>query len=418
MDARRAAEMAVRNSYGRLVAYLASRTRDVAAAEDALGDAFLAALETWTESGVPKNPESWLVVAARNRLIDAARRNRVQENVFEMLTLSSLQTDKSIPALSQTQSPDDLAIFPDDRLKLLFICAHPAIDPAIHTPLMLQTVLGLNAAQIASAFLVAPATMSQRLVRAKSKIRDAGITFELPEVDELPRRLAAVLEAIYAAYTQAWETVDGGDPRHRGFAEEAIWLARLCVQLMPQAPEVRGLLALMLYCEARRDARRGANGAYIPLTQQDTRLWAQQMIDEAECELAHAATLKQLGRFQLEAAIQSLHTQRTVTQQVDWETLALLYEGLIQLSPTLGALVSYAAAIAEAKGLEEGLVYLKTLPTEAVKNYQPYWALKAHLLQKLEHTSEARQAYSRAIGLTEDATVRDFLLHQSLLLEK
>jgi predicted RNA polymerase sigma factor len=192
----------------------------------------------------------------------------------------------------------------------------------------------------------------------------------------------------------------------------------LCVQLMPQAPEVRGLLALMLYCEARRDARRGANGAYIPLTQQDTRLWAQQMIDEAECELAHAATLKQLGRFQLEAAIQSLHTQRTVTQQVDWETLALLYEGLIQLSPTLGALVSYAAAIAEAKGLEEGLVYLKTLPTEAVKNYQPYWALKAHLLQKLEHTSEARQAYSRAIGLTEDATVRDFLLHQSLLLEK
>lgn len=407
MDARRAAEMAVRNSYGRLVAYLASRTRDVAAAEDALGDAFLMALKTWPETGVPKNPEAWLMVSARNRLTDVTRRDRVYENILETLKSNSLRL--------QPESPNPSEIFPDDRLKLLFICAHPAIDATIHTPLMLQTVLGLNAAQIASAFLVAPATMSQRLVRAKAKIRDAGIAFELPEVDELPSRLAAVLEAIYAAYTNAWETVNGSDPRYRGLAEEAIWLARLCVQLMPQAPEARGLLALMLYCEARRDARRSANGAYIPLTQQDTRLWSQPMIDEAESELSYAATLKQLGRFQLEAAIQSLHTQRAVTQQIDWETLVVLYEGLIQLSPTLGAFVSYAAAITEAKGLEQGLVYLNTLPPEAVKNYQPYWALKAHLLQQLEQKAEAQQAYSRAIGLTEDATVRRFLLHQSSL---
>ncbi|MDX2272794.1 MAG: DUF6596 domain-containing protein [Cyanobacteriota bacterium] len=410
MDARRAAEMAVRNSYGQLVAYLASRTRDVAAAEDALGDAFLMALKTWPETGVPKKPEAWLMVSARNRLTDAARRDRVYENILETLKSNSLR--------SQPESPNPSEIFPDDRLKLLFTCAHPAIDATMHTPLMLQTVLGLNAAQIASAFLVAPATMSQRLVRAKAKIRDAGIAFELPEVDELPSRLAAVLEAVYAAYTNAWETVNGSDPRHRGLAEEAIWLARLCVQLMPQAPEARGLLALMLYCEARRDARRSANGAYIPLTQQDTQLWSQPMIDEAESELAHAATFKQLGRFQLEAAIQSLHTQRAVTQQVDWETLVVLYEGLIQLSPTFGAFVSYAAAIAEAKGLQQSLVYLNTLPTEAVKNYQPYWALKAHLSQQLEQKAEAQQAYSRAIGLTEDATVRKFLLHQSSLLDE
>lgn len=410
MDARRAAEMAVRNSYGRLIAYLASRTGNVAAAEDALGDAFLMALKTWPETGVPKNPEAWLMVSARNRLTDAARRDRVYENCLETLKSNSLR--------SQPESPNPSEIFPDDRLKLLFICAHPAIDATMHTPLMLQTVLGLNAAQIASAFLVAPATMSQRLVRAKSKIRDAGIAFELPEVDELPSRLETVLEAIYAAYTNAWETVNGSDPRHRGLAEEAIWLARLCVQLMPQAPEARGLLALMLYCEARRDARRSVNGAYIPLTQQDTRLWSQPMIDEAESELAHAATLKQLGRFQLEAAIQSLHTQRAITQQVDWETLVVLYKGLIQLSPTLGAFVSYAAAIAEAKGLEQGLIYLNTLPTEAVKNYQPYWALKAHLLKQLEQKAEAQQAYSHAIGLTEEATVRKFLLHQSSLLDE
>lgn len=410
MDARRAAEVAVRNSYGKLVAYLAAQTRDVAAAEDALGDAFLTALKTWTENGVPKNPEAWLLVTAKHRLIDAARRMQVQDKVLNTFKLNGLE--------SQIDPSFDSVNFPDDRLKLLFICAHPAIDSTIHTPLMLQAVLGLNAAQIASAFLVAPTTMSQRLVRAKAKIRDAGIAFELPKAEELPPRMAAVLEAIYAAYNNAWETVDGWDPRHQGLAEEAIWLARLCSQLMPQEPEPRGLLALMLYCEARRDARRTANGSYVPLLQQDTRLWAQPKIDEAERELAQSATFKKLGRFQLEAAIQSIHAQRAVTQQVDWEALALLYEGLIRLSPTLGALVSHSAAIAEAKGLYQGLARLNALPTEIVKNYQPYWALKAHLLRHLGNKSEAQQAYLRAIGLTEDSVIREFLLHQSLSLDK
>ncbi|WP_315791197.1 RNA polymerase sigma factor [Fischerella sp. JS2] len=405
MDARRAAELTARNSYGRLVAYLTAQIRDVMAAEDALGDAFLTALKTWTESGVPKNPEAWLLVSARHRLIDAARRIKVQDKILSTFKWKELE--------SYTEPYLEWVNFPDDRLKLLFVCAHPAIKPAIHTPLMLQTVLGLNAAQIASAFLVAPTTMSQRLVRAKAKIRDAGIAFELPEAKELPSRLAAVLEAIYAAYTNAWETVEGGDLRHRGLAEESIWLARLCVQLMPQEPEARGLLALMLYCESRRNARRTADGSYIPLLQQDTRLWSQPMIDEAEHELAQAATFKQLGRFQLEAAIQSVHTQRAVTQQVNWNALALLYEGLVQLSPTLGALVNQAAAIAEAKGLDQGLIKLNDLPAEAVKNYQPYWALKAHLLKQLGDQLNAQQAYIRAIGLTEDAAIREFLLHQS-----
>jgi RNA polymerase sigma-70 factor (ECF subfamily) len=283
---------------------------------------------------------------------------------------------------------------------------------------MLQTVLGLNAAQIASAFLVAPATMSQRLVRAKTKIRDAGIAFELPEEKDLPIRLAAVLEAIYAAYTNAWETVDGSDPRHRGLAEEAIWLARLCVQLMPTEPEARGLLALMLYCESRRDARRTSDGCYVPLLQQDTSLWSQMAIAEAEKELAQAATFKQLGRFQLEAAIQSIHAQRAIAQKVNWQALALLYAGLIRISPTLGALVSHAAAIAEAQGIEEGLMHLKAIPLESVKNYQPYWALKAHLFKQLGAKSEAKQAYARAIGLTEDSAIREFLLKQSLPLEE
>ncbi|MFZ4727928.1 MAG: RNA polymerase sigma factor [Pseudanabaena sp.] len=405
MEARRAAELAARNSYGRLVAYLAAKTRDVAAAEDALGDAFLSALKTWEESGVPKNPEAWLLVTARNRLIDAGRRSQVRDKVLNTFKHNGLEfsTEPSLESVT----------FPDDRLKLLFICAHPAIDSAIHTALMLQTVLGLNAAQIASAFLVAPATMSQRLVRAKTKIRDAGIAFELPEEKDLSTRLAAVLEAIYAAYTNAWETVDGSDPRHRGLAEEAIWLARLCVQLMPQEPEARGLLALMLYCESRRDARRNANGAYVPLLEQDTNLWSQTAIAEAERELTQAATFKQLGRFQLEAAIQSIHAQRAIAQPVNWQALALLYEGLIQLSPTLGALVSHAAAIAEAQGLEYGLTRLDAIPMESIKSYQPYWALKAHLLKQSGLEAESQQAYIRAIGLTEDSAIREFLLNKS-----
>jgi predicted RNA polymerase sigma factor len=406
MDARRSAELAARNSYGRLIAYLTAQTRDVVAAEDALGDAFLAALKTWKESGVPKNPEAWLLVTARHRLIDMARRSHVQEKILDTFKLNELEF--------LSEQSFDVETFPDDRLKLLFICAHPAIDATIHTPLMLQTVLGLNAAQIASAFLVAPATMSQRLVRAKAKIRDAGITFELPKLEELPTRLAAVLAAIYAAYTHAWETVDGGDSRQQGLAEEAIWLARLCVQLAPQEPEGRGLLALMLYCESRRDARRTINGSYIPLLQQDTRLWAQPMIDEAEHELSQAATFKQLGRFQLEAAIQSIHAQRATTQKINWEALALLYEGLIRLSPTLGALVSRAAAITEIKGLDEGLLCLEALSIEAVKSYQPYWALKAHLLQRLGRRAESQEAYTLAIGLTEDSAIRDFLLQRSM----
>ncbi|MEB3267741.1 MAG: DUF6596 domain-containing protein [Leptolyngbya sp.] len=402
MDARRAAEMAARNAYGRLVAYLASRTRDLAAAEDALGDAFLAALNTWPHQGVPDKPEAWLLVTARRRLIDAARRHQTQTQVLGMLTLAEPESLAGVG--------EERVTFPDDRLKLLFICAHPAIDASIHTPLMLQTVLGLTGAQIASAFLVAPATMGQRLVRAKAKIRDAAIAFELPNPEDLPQRVEAVLAAIYAAYTQGWELVAGGDPRQPGLAAEAIWLARLCVQLLPQVAEARGLLALLLYCEARRAARRTPTGAYVPLLQQDTTLWCQGLIDEAEHALAQAATAQTMGRFQLEAAIQSVHSQRAVTQRVDWGALVLLYAGLMQVAPTLGAWVSQAAAIAHSQGIDRGLAHLTALDAAAVQNYQPFWALKAHLLQQLGQGDAAQVCYTRAIGLTEDPAVRAFLL--------
>jgi len=395
-----AAELAARVSYGRLLAYLAAQSRDLTAAEDALGEAFVAALETWPRAGVPDKPEAWLLAVARRRLIDGARHARVEDVAAAALRIVVDRAE---------QEASSKALFPDERLKLLFVCAHPAIDPAARTPLMLQTVLGLDAARIASAFLVAPAAMGQRLVRVKAKIRDAGIRFEIPEPRELPSRLEAVLQAIYAAYGSAWEDVAGADPRRQGLAEEAIWLGRLVTRLLPDEPEGQGLLALMLHCEARRGARRDAEGRYVPLTRQDVALWSQPLTEEAEEILAAASTAMKPGRFQLEAAIQSVHVQRAVTGHTDWEAIALLYEGLIRLAPTIGARVGSAAALAEAKGDDAGLAALEAIPPDAVTGYQPYWALSAHLLKRLGRAAEAREAYARAVGLSEDPAVRDFL---------
>lgn len=405
MDAKQAAEWAARNSYGRLIAYLAVRSRDVAAAEDALSDAFLAALKTWPEQGVPAKPEAWLLTTARRRLIDSARRNQTQMKVVHSGELSTVELPED-PA-------DEGISFPDERLKLLFCCAHPAISPQLHTPLMLQTVLGFNAVQIGSAFLVAPATMGQRLVRAKAKIRDAGIPFSLPAPNELPNRLEAALGAIYAIYTSGWDDLAGSDPRPMGLAQEAIWLARLCTELMPQEPEPLGLLALMLFCESRRPARRSLAGAYVPLSEQDISLWSLPMIAEAEQALRQASSFQRLGRFQLEAAIQSLHAERAKTQTTNWPALVQLYAGLIQRSPTIGAFVGQAAAIAEAQSPAQGLQQLDALPPERVRNYQPYWSVKAHLLSQLGQATEAKNAYAKAIGLTEDPAIREFLQTRS-----
>lgn len=304
MDAHHAVERVARDSYGRLVAFLAARSHDVAAAEDALGDAFHAGLKTWPRSGVPENPEAWLLAAARHRLIDDARHTRVHTDALPAL-LAVADEAQNLAAAGM--------VFPDERLKLLFVCGHPAIDAAARTPLMLQTVLGLDAARIASAFLLQPSAMGQRLTRAKRKIRDAGIAFELPESDELPPRLEAVLGAIYAAYGSGWDDVEGADPRRKGLAGEAIHLGRLLWQLMPAEPEVQGLLALMLHCEARRNARRTATGAYVPLSEQDVTSWSRPMIEEADSLLSAAEEIGRIGRFQLEAAIQSVHARRAST---------------------------------------------------------------------------------------------------------
>jgi RNA polymerase sigma-70 factor (ECF subfamily) len=402
-DARAAAERAARESYGRLLAFLSARSRDVAAVEDALADAFRNALDTWPELGVPREPEAWLLTAARRRLIDQRRHERVRDQAASALFLAAQEAQ---------ERASEGAEFPDERLKLLFICAHPAIDAGARTPLMLQTVLGLDAARIASAFLVRPSAMGQRLSRAKAKIRDAQIPFQVPEAKQLPARLDAVLAAIYAAYGRGWDDIAGLDPRATGLAKEAIQLGRMLVQLAPCEPEVLGLLALMLHCEARHAARRDANGAYVPLMQQDTSRWSVSAIEEAERLLRQAWAAGQVGRFQLEAAIQSAHASGARTGRTDWESIALLYEGLVMLSPTIGALVGRAAAVGEARGAQAGFRVLQAIPRAEVANYQPYWAVAAHLLERQGQNEQAAEALELAIGLCEDPGMREFLRRQ------
>ena len=400
----RAIERVARESYGRLVAYLSSHTRDVASAEDALSDALVKALTTWPRDGVPQNPEAWLMTTARHSIVDHVRHQQV-----------AVASEPTLVLLSQESKEPNMTLsteFPDERLKLLFVCAHPAIDPAMHTPLMLQTVLGLDAARIAHAFLISPTTMGQRLVRAKTKIRDGGIRFEIPQERELPQRLDAVLEAIYAAFGIGWDDMAGVDQRGRDLAEEGIWLARVLLELMPKEAEVHGLLALMLHCEARRAARRAPDGRYVPLSEQDCQKWSWPLMEEAERHLGEASSRGRTGRVQLEAAIQSVHAERARSGKIQWNAIMMFYEQLIRMSPTLGTRTGYAAAVAEAKGAEAALAALDAIAPDDVSAYQPYWAVRAHVLQQLRKIPEALDAFDRAIGLTEDPAVRQFLLQR------
>jgi RNA polymerase sigma factor (sigma-70 family) len=399
-----AIETVARDSYGRLVAYIASRTGDIADAQDALSEALVAALETWPTNGVPDKPEAWLLHVARNRLIDASRREQTRRDAEPSLQQLAEETEATTT---------DHESFPDERLKLLFVCAHPAIDPAARTPLMLQAVLGIDAARIASAFLVSPAAMSQRLVRAKNKIRDAGIPFRVPEPPEWDERVSFVLDAIYAAYTTGWESLMETASTHHALAAEAITLGRMLTQLMPQEPEALGLLALILHCEARREARYTSDGKFVPLDQQDTTLWSQSMIAEAEKHLRSAAAFKHMGRCQLEAAIQSLHANRARSGRIDWKEIALLYEGLVRIAPGIGSFVGRAVAIAQAGDPAAGFAVLQQIPTDRTANYQPYWAARGHLLQLLNRKDEAREAFNRAASLTDDPVLREYLFKRS-----
>jgi RNA polymerase sigma-70 factor (ECF subfamily) len=398
--ARSTADAVARRSYGKLVAFLAARTRDVAGAEDALSEAFASALAEWPAKGCPANPEAWLLTVARRKLIDRSRHRRTTELAEPELRLLS----EGLQAAAEEE------VIPDQRLALLFACAHPAVDAAVRAPLMLQVVLGLDAAMIASAFLMSPSTMGQRLVRAKNKIRQAGIPFRVPERDELPARLDVVLDTIYAAYAEGWADPVGADAARRELAGEALFLGRLVTELLPDEPEALGLLALMLHAEARRQARRSPAGDYVPLAEQDTALWHLAIIDEAEALLLRASQRQVLGRFQLEAALQSAHVHRRLTGRANWLDVLALYDALLALSSSPVVAINRALAVAEVHGAAAALAALDALTSDTrLAQYQPYWAARAELLRRSEHRAGARHAYDIAVGLERDPAVRRYL---------
>jgi len=402
-QARSTAEAVARRSYGKLVAFLSARTHDLADAEDALSAAFAAALADWPLHGCPSNPEAWLLTVARRKIIDVARRQDTGEAATAQLQLlaegmDSAQTDAEIP---------------DRRLALLFACAHPAIEASVRAPLMLQVVVGLDAKLIASAFLISPAAMGKRLVRAKAKIRQAGIAFRIPERAELPDRLESVLDAIYAAFAEGWNDPGGIDLVRRDLTEEAIFLARLVNELLPEEPEALGLLACMLHAEARRGARRNQDGEYVSFAEQERALWNWPMIEEAEALLWRASRLGSIGRYQLESAIQSAHVYRRRTGQGNWDAVVQLYDALTAItgSPVVG--INRALAIAEVHGADAALQAIEAIATDSrLADYQPYWAARAELLSKTGAYHEARHAYEIAISLERDPAVRRFLQHR------
>jgi RNA polymerase sigma-70 factor, ECF subfamily len=398
-EARRAAERAARESYGRIVAFLAARTRDVAGAEDALSEAFAAALRTWPVEGVPENPDAWLLTAARRRQTDAARRRHVQDAGQEHLQLIG----DELEAMAEENSG-----IPDRRLVLMFACAHPAIEASMRTPLILQTILGLTSEDIAAAFLVPPKTMGQRLVRAKTRIRDAGIPLRMPDAPELPERLAAVLDAIYAAYTKGWNEVS--DDAIPELADEAIWLGRLVVSLLPNEPEAKGMLALMFYTAARAAARRDHAGAYVPLEEQETSLWDQSLLGLAENLLRQANAGGPSGRYQIEAAIQSAHVARRMTGNANWRVVVALYDHLLALTRSPVVILNRAVARAEVDGPRAALADLSILEADKrLVSYQPYWAARGHLLMRAGDRSAAVEALTVAIGLSTDEAVKGYL---------
>ncbi|WP_222849289.1 RNA polymerase sigma factor [Trebonia kvetii] len=398
--AARSAEAAARDSYGRLLALLASSASDLAAAEDALGDAFERALRTWQSQGVPDNPDAWLLTVARNRLRDQWKSAQAQRSV-------PLDAGNALAHIADI----DVDAIPDRRLELMLVCAHPAIGPAVRTPLMLNTVLGFTAEQVGRAFSVPTTTMATRLVRAKKRIKAAGIAFRIPDRTDLPARMTSVLEAVYGAYVIDWAT----GPEDRRLPSEALHLAEVLTDLVPDDPEAHGLAALVELSAARAPARLDTDGRFVPLADQDPALWNPRLISRGREHLRAAHARGQLGRFQLEAAIQAVHCARQQGGTTDWPTLLTLHRLLRAVAPSLGSSVALAAVTAEVDGPAAGLAALDALleePGQDARLFQPARATRAHLLDRLGRAQESADAYESALSLTHDTAEREYLQHR------
>lgn len=400
-EARATAERVARVSYGRLVALLAAPTGDLALAEDSLASAFEQALTTWPQRGVPTNPEGWLLTVARNRQRDAWK--SAAHRTSTPLEAATDQGRDAVAALDV--DPDAIG---DDRLALLFVCAHPAIEESVRTPLMLQVVLGFDAARIATAFAVPATTTSQRLVRAKKRIKDTRIRFAVPDRHAMPERLPPVLEAVYACYALTWSA---SEPTGKDLAGEAQYLAVTLAALLEDEPEAWSLAALITLALARAPAR---GEAFVPLEDQDPAGWDAALIDEGESYLRRATGTGAPGRFQLEAAIQAVHGDRRRTGRTDWAALRDLYTALVTLAPSLGAHVARAAVVGRVDGPDAGLAALAAIATDereaaALERFQPFHATRAELLAQAGRRREAAAVFDVAASLTDDPRAATYL---------